>query len=55
MFCCFEQVGHSWMIFITDSILCYKSKGYIDLDQTSNLETYIFRGLIFIKNGKALG
>ena len=43
------------MIFITDSILCDKSKGYIDLNKTSNLETCIFLGLIFIKNGKAFG
>ena len=34
---------------------CDKSKGYLGLNQSSNLETYIFLGFIFIKNCKAFG
>ena len=34
---------------------CDKSKEYLDLIQNWNLETYIFLGLIFIRNGKAYG
>ena len=34
---------------------CDKSKEYLDLNQSSNLETCIFLGLIFMRNEKAFG
>ena len=51
-FASFEEFCHSWMIFITYSIFCEKNKGCIGLNQTSNLETHIFLGFVFIKQNR---
>ena len=55
MFCYFWKIGNSRMILSPISYFCDEIKEYLDLNQSSNLETCIFFGLIFIRNGKAFG